>query len=54
MDNRFLVVVKAKIETATHEIIQKEIYYLVKDRDRWFSDDLMVTDEEIDLEKMKL
>jgi len=47
VDNKFLVVVKAKIETATREIIQKEIYYLIKDGDRWFIDEMIVTDKKV-------
>ena len=45
--DKVMVVVKAKIETETREIIQKEIYYLVKDEDRWFIDEMIVTDKKV-------
>ena len=46
-DNKLMVVVKAKIETATRETIRKEIYYLVKDGNRWLIDEMIVTGKKV-------
>ncbi len=53
-DKNALVAVQAKIKTVAGEADQKEIYYLILENNRWLIDDLVVTDEEIDLENMKI
>jgi hypothetical protein len=52
-DDRAAVATEAKIKTVAGETAQKEIFYLVKEK-RWLIDQLIVTDEEIDPEKMRL
>jgi len=49
-----LVAVQTKIKTVAGEVDQKEIYSLILENNRWLIDDLVVTDEEIDLENMKI
>ena len=53
-DKNALVAVQAKIKTVAGEVNQKEIYSLILENNRWLIDDLVVTDEEIDLENMKI
>lgn len=53
-DKNALVAVQAKIKTVAGGADQKEIYSLILENNRWLIDDLAVTDEEIDLEKMKI
>jgi len=53
-DDKAVVIIEARIKTAVGEVTQKEIYYLVKEGERWLIDELVVTDEEIDLNKIKL
>lgn len=53
-DNKAIIIVEAKIRTVAGEVTQKEIYYLVKEGKRWLIDELIVTDKEIDLNKIKL
>lgn len=53
-EDKAVVVVQAKISTAAGEASQKEVYYLIKETERWLIDELIVTDEEIDLNKIKL
>ena len=52
-DVKAVVIVKAKIRTAEGEASQKEIFYVLKEEERWLIEELIVTDE-IDLEKIKL
>ena len=52
--NRAVVFLKSKIKTAAGEVTQKEIYYLLKEGKRWLIDELIVTDEEIDINKIQL
>ena len=52
--DKAIVVTEAKIKTVVGETAQKEIYYLVKEGERWLIDELIVTDEEIDLNKIQL
>jgi hypothetical protein len=52
--DKAIVIVEANIETAAREVTQKEIYYLVREGERWLIDELVVTDEEIDPEKLRL
>ncbi len=47
-----VVLVEAKIEMAGKETTQKEIYYLIQEGEKWFIDDLVVNDGEIELEKI--
>ena len=51
---RAVVVTEAKIETVVGETTQKDIFYLIKQGERWLIDKLIVTDEEVDLNKIKL
>ena len=53
-DKNALVAVQAKIKTMAGEVDQKEIYSLILENNRWLIDDLVVTDEDIDLEKIKI
>jgi len=53
-DKNALIAVQAKIKTVAGEVDQKEIYSLILENNRWLIDDLVVTDEEIDLEKIKI
>ena len=52
--DRAVVVTEAKIKTIVGETNQKDIFYLIKQGERWLIDKLIVTDEEIDLNKIKL
>jgi len=52
--DKAIVITEAKLRTAAGEVAQKEIYYLVKQGERWLIDDLQVTDEEIDIDKVQL
>jgi len=52
--DRAVVVTEGKIKTMVGETAQKEIFYLVKKGGRWLIDQLIVTDEEIDLNKVQL
>ena len=52
--DKAVVVTEAKIRTAAGEVTQKEIYYLVKQGERWLIDELQVTEEEMDLDKVQL
>ncbi len=49
-----VVVVQSRISTAAGDANQKEIYYLVKSGEKWLVNELVVTDEEIDLDKIEL
>ena len=53
-DKNALVAVQSKIKAVAGEADQKEIYSLILENNRWLIDDLVVTDEEIDLEKIKI
>ena len=53
-DDKAVVVMKARIKTAAGQVAQKEIYYLLKEGKRWLIDNLIVTDEEIDINKIQL
>jgi hypothetical protein len=55
-DNRAAVILNARIGTAAGETNQKEIYYLIKQGQKWLIDRLQVTDEDVNIsaEKMKL
>ncbi len=55
-DNRAAVILDARIGTAAGETNQKEIYYLIKEDQKWLIDRLQVTDEDVNIsaEKMKL
>ncbi len=53
-DNRAVVILQASIRAIAGEVDQKEIYYLVKDGDKWLIDQLIVTEEEIDTDKLEL
>jgi hypothetical protein len=47
-NRKAVVIVEAKIEIASKETIHKEIYYLIQKGEKWFIDDLVVADGEID------
>ncbi len=49
-----VVIVQSRISTAAGDANQKEIYYLIKDREKWLVNELVVTDEEVDLDKIEL
>jgi len=53
-DDKAIVVAETKIKTVAGETTQKDIFYLIKQGERWLIDELIVTDEEIDIEKMRL
>ena len=53
-EDRAIVAIEAKIKTLAGETAQREMLYLVKEKQRWLIDELIVTEEEIDPEKMKL
>ena len=52
--DRAVVITEGKIKTVVGETAQKEIFYLVKEGQRWLINRLIVTDEEIDLNKIQL
>jgi hypothetical protein len=52
--DKAVVVTEAKIRTAAGDVAQKELYYLVNQKERWLIDDLQVTEEEIDIEEVQL
>jgi len=52
--NKAVVIINAKISTGGGDTHQKEIFYLVKEQCRWLIAELVVTDEEIDLNKVQL
>ena len=41
-------------QEVTAQATQRETYYLIKGGERWLIEELVVTDEEIDPEKMRL
>ncbi len=51
-DRKAVVIIETKIEIAKKETTQKEIYYLIQKGEKWFIDNLVVADGEIDLEKV--
>ena len=52
--DKAVVITEAKIKTVVGEATQKEIFYLVKEGERWLIDELVITDEEIDPDKLSL
>lgn len=52
--DKAVVIVQSRISTAAGDANQKEIYYLVKNGEKWLIDELKVTDEEINLEEIEL
>ena len=52
--NKAVVIVDATIETKAVKTSQKELYHLIKEDGKWLINDLVVTDEDIDLENEKL
>jgi hypothetical protein len=53
-EDKAIIVYEVKIKTAAGETSQKELYFLLRENEKWLIDDLVVTDEEIDLEKLEL
>jgi len=53
-DDRAVVIVEAKIIAAAVEATQRQIYSLVRVREQWLIDELIVTDEEADLNTIRL
>ena len=49
-----MVIVQGRISTAAGDANQKEIYYLVKSGEKWLINELAVSDEEVDLDKIEL
>ncbi len=52
--DKAVVIIESRISTAAGDATQKEIYYLVKSGEKWLINDLVVTDEEVDLDKIQL
>jgi len=52
--DKAVVIVNVKITTVGGDASQKEIFYLVKEGEIWLIDELVVTDEEIDVDKIQL
>ena len=52
--NKAVFIVDATIVTKALKINQKELYYLIKEDGKWLINDLVVTDEDIDLENERL
>jgi hypothetical protein len=52
--DKAIVIIEATIKTAAGQVTQKEIYYLIKQGGKWLIDELVVTDEEIDPEQLRL
>jgi hypothetical protein len=52
--DRAVVIVNTTFSTVGGEASKKETFYLVKEADRWLIDELVVTDEEIDGDKIQL
>jgi hypothetical protein len=52
--DKAVVIVNVKITTVGGDASQKEIFYLVKEGEMWLIDELVVTDEEIDVDKIEL
>ena len=52
--DKAVVITEAKIKTVVGETTQKEIYYLIRQGERWLIDELIITDEEIDPNKVQL
>lgn len=53
-EKKAIVLVDAEITTKAADAKQKEIYTLVRKRHRWLIDDLIVTNEKVDLEDYEL
>ncbi len=53
-DDKAVVIMEAKIKAVAGKVTQKEIYYLIREGERWLIDELVVTEEEIDPEKLRL
>ena len=49
-DEKAVVVVDAKITTVAADARQKEIYILVKQEDRWLIDELILSDEKVQVD----
>jgi len=52
--NKAIVILEATIKTVVGETTQKEIFYLVKEGKRWLIDELIITDEDFDPDKVQL
>ena len=48
------MVVEAKVSSIAGKVTQKEIFYFVREGDRWLINELVVTDDEIDVDKIQL
>jgi hypothetical protein len=53
-DDRAVGIAEAKIKAAAVEATQRQIYYLVRVREQWLIDELIVTDEEAGLNTIRL
>lgn len=53
-DNKAAVILDVKIATSIGETEQKEIYHLIKKGQRWFIDQLQVTDESMNHKSLNL
>ena len=52
--DKAVVVTETKIKTVAGETTQKDIFYLIKQGERWLIDELIVTDEDLDPNKVQL
>ena len=52
--DKAVVVTETKIKTVAGETTQKDIFYLIKQGERWLIDELIVTDEDFDPNKVQL
>ena len=53
-EKKAVVLVESEITTNPANAVQREIYILTKDENRWLIDDLIVTDEKIKLDDYEL
>jgi hypothetical protein len=52
--DKAVVIVNVKISTVGGDASQKEIFYLVREGEKWLIDELVVTDEKVDVNKIQL
>lgn len=50
--NNALVVLESEIQTKAGETLQKEIFYLIKEKGRWLINELVVADDKTDVSQM--
>lgn len=52
--NRAVVVLRTRIGTVGGDADQREVYFLIRENGRWKIDDMKITDEIVDADKMML